>query len=274
MKFKLGVTTWSLHQPTLLGALRAARDLGFGHVQLGLGGLGVNDEAMAKDVLAWTRKNKIAIASTCVGFPGEDYSTLESIERTGGYGWREKFEERYLLTLRAAAWTKFFGVKLITTHVGFIPEDTKSHEFNVFVMRVRKVADALRKLRLVLGMESGQETAKTLKSFLRILKRPNVKVNFDPANMILYGKQEPMQAIQLLYRDVAQVHMKDALWTKHRGTWGREVPLGEGEARIPKLIELLKRRRFRGPLIIEREGGEDRIGDIKRAKAWIEKCLS
>ncbi len=271
---KLGVTTWSLHQPKMLDALRLAQSLGFESVQLGIGTLGVPDEAGAKEVAAWVKKHKIEIVSTCVGFPHEDYSTLEAIERTGGFGWREEFERRYLLTIRAAALTKFFGVKLLTTHAGFIPEDSKSHEFAVFVMRVRKIADVLRKQNLVLGMESGQETAKTLQQFLRALKRPNVKVNFDPANMILYGKQEPMEAVKLLYKDIAQVHMKDALWTKTRGTWGKEVPLGKGEAHIPKLLDFLQRKKFRHPLIVEREGGNDRAGDIRIAKELIEKRLA
>ena len=270
---KLGVTTWSLHQPTILDALRTAQELGFECAQLGLGGLGITDDKGAAEVLQWLRKNKIEIVSTCVGFPGEDYSTLEKIHETGGYGWRERFSERFGQTIRAAELTRKFGARLLTTHVGFIPEDTKSHEFAVFVMRVRKVADALRHFKLVLGMESGQETAKTLHSFLRALKRSNVKINFDPANMILYGKQEPMDAMKLLYGDICQVHMKDALWTKKRGTWGKEVPLGEGEAHIPKLLAALKRRRFRNALIVEREGGNDRIGDIKKAKELIQHCL-
>ena len=256
----------------MLGALRAAHQLGFQYVQLGLGGLGMTDDAGLREVQAFLRKNKMSVTSTCVGFPGEDYSTIETIERTGGYGWREQFDERFELTLRCAELTKKLGARLMTTHAGFIPEDTKSHEFNVFVMRVRRVAAALRKQRLVLGLESGQETAKALKAFLRTLQRPNVKINFDPANMILYGKQDPLEALRLLYPYVAQLHMKDALWTKTPGTWGTEVSLGDGDAHIPQLLAILKRRRFRGPLIIEREGGNDRVGDIKKAKELIERC--
>src|SRR4029077_19388022 len=109
---------------------------------------------------------------------------------------------------------------------------------------------------ITVAFETGQESSKLLRRTLDDLKCPNLKVNFDPANMLLYDKDDPIKAVELLGPDIRTVHVKDALRTKVPGTWGEEVPLGKGQANIKAFVKTLKKVGYRGPLCIEREVGD------------------
>ena len=123
--------------------------------------------------------------------------------------------------------------------------------------------DECRKYGVTLILESGQETAEDLAAFLP--RVPGVFINFDPANMILYGKGKPRAALRVLYPWIRQVHVKDARETKVPGTWGEEVPWGEGEVGGEAFLADLEALGYRGNYVVEREGGDDRPGDIRRA---------
>jgi sugar phosphate isomerase/epimerase len=123
-------------------------------------------------------------------------------------------------------------------------------------------------------METGQETAEAMLQFIKSVGRGNVGVNFDPANMILYGTGGPLEAVEALKDYVKHVHVKDGLSPTEKGKLGTEVPLSEGEVGIRVYINKLVKIGYRGPLIIEREAGDDRIGDIKRAKKLLEDILA
>src|SRR5690606_21905574 len=122
-------------------------------------------------------------------------------------------------------------------------------------------------------METGQETAAALDRFLAALDRPNVKVNFDPANMILYDKGDPIAALRTLLPHIAQVHVKDAARTTTPGTWGREVPVGDGEVDWPAFVSTLEDGGFDGHYVIEREAGDDRVADVTTAATRITSLL-
>jgi sugar phosphate isomerase/epimerase len=104
-----------------------------------------------------------------------------------------------------------------------------------------------------------------LREFLEKLKHPALAVNFDPANMILYGKGNPVEAVSVLAPWIKHVHIKDAIRTKIKGQWGSEVVWGTGEVNTEKFLSILKQAGFKGALAIERESGDDRLGDIKSA---------
>jgi len=114
-------------------------------------------------------------------------------------------------------------------------------------------------------METGQESAEDLRHFLVTLDHPHVMLNFDPANMILYDKDEPIQALRMLAPWIRHVHAKDAIRTKRKGTWGTEVPWGDGEVNAPAFLNALRDLGFEGTLAIEREAGTQRIKDIAQA---------
>jgi sugar phosphate isomerase/epimerase len=98
-------------------------------------------------------------------------------------------------------------------------------------------------------------------------------VNFDPANMILYNKGDPIKALRTLGRWIRQVHVKDAVKTKTPGTWGEEVPVGTGEVNWQAFFAALRDLKFSGYYVIEREAGTQRVADIRAAKLVVERNI-
>ena len=256
----VSICSWSLRQDVHELA-ESMRKMDIGYVNLAVrpalqkGG---------KKFLQAVREQDWTISSTMIDFPCEDYSTLESIKKTGGVGPDEHWEENRELALGAINVTAELGAKYLLMHAGFI--DHKQPDYaRKFYDRIRLLADAAREKNIKFLMETGQETAGQLRHFLEEMRHPALKVNFDPANMILYDKGNPLEAIKVLAPWIKHVHIKDALRTKTPGTWGIEVPWGEGEVGSNIFLRTLKEIGFTGALAIEREAGDDRFGDIKKA---------
>ena len=215
----------------------------------------------------------ITLVSGMFGCAGEDYSTLASIRRTGGIAPDSTWTENWgniQATLRLAQELK---LELLTFHAGFLPHDEKDPAFLRMLERLGQVADLFTQAGLALGLETGQETAALLGDLLKKLGRPGLGVNFDPANMILYDKGDPVEALRVLGPWIRQVHIKDATRTKVAGEWGAEVPVGEGEVEWPAFFATLNRQGFAGPCVIEREAGNQRVADIRTAKKLVEAVL-
>jgi sugar phosphate isomerase/epimerase len=136
--------------------------------------------------------------------------------------------------------------------------------------RIACVADLFAGQGIDLGFETGQETADTLRAFLEKLNRPNVGVNFDPANMILYDKGDPIQALRTLGPWLKQCHLKDAVKTKVPGTWGEEVTVGTGQVDWPAFFGTLQELDFKGDLALEREAGQQRVADLRAGRQYAE----
>jgi sugar phosphate isomerase/epimerase len=216
------------------------------------------------DYLAAVQEQNWTISSTMIDFPQEDYSALESIKVTGGIVPDECWEQNRKLFLGAVDVTAELEVKYLSMHGGFI--DLSQTEYaKKFYERIRHLADAAGRKQIMLLLETGQETGSALREFLEELNHPAVGVNFDPANMILYDKGEPTEAVKVLGPWIKHIHIKDAIRTKEPGTWGIEVPWGQGEVGADAFLRALKQIGFGGALAIEREGGDDRFGDIKLA---------
>jgi sugar phosphate isomerase/epimerase len=209
-----------------------------------------------------------------LGFPGEDYTTPQSIQRTGGFGDPATRAER----LERFAWglerTRALGLTDLMLHAGFIPEpgDPDRKGFLDTLGRVSALAAARG---VTVAFETGQETADLLRLTLDELRCPNLKVNFDPANMLLYDRGDPLRAVEVLGPDIRSVHVKDATRPATPGTWGEEVPLGRGQVNIPAFVQALQKVRYRGPLCIEREVGsrEERLRDLEHGIRYLRECL-
>ena len=215
----------------------------------------------------------IIITAGMVGFPGEDYSTIARIRQTGGYMPDDLWPERREMTAMAAAVCKQFGIKLLTGHVGFIPPSS-SDKYRVMVDRVTEIATSMEKEGVMLGMETGQEEASELLQFINDVRSRNLFVNFDPANMILYGAGDPIEAIATLGRHIRHVHLKDAEGADRPGAnWGSEVAFGSGDVPVMEFFDALKSAKYTGPLIIEREAGANRVKDIQFAIETLGKTL-
>ena len=256
----IGVCSWSL-RTDVKGVAEAMDKIGIDHVHLGVrGALG----AKGADYLTAVQRQKWTISATMIDFPQEDYSTLESIKVTGGVGPDKYWQQNRGLFIGAAEVTIKLGVKYLSMHAGFIDESDAAYA-KKFYDRVRCLADAAGEKDIMLLLETGQETAEELRHFLEELNHPAIKVNFDPANMILYDKGDPIEAVQVLAPWIKHIHIKDAIRTKQPGTWGVEVPWGEGQVQPETFLNVLEEIGFEGALAIEREAGDDRFGDVKLA---------
>jgi len=170
--------------------------------------------------------------------------------------------------------TRELGLRDLMMHAGFLPEPG-SPERKPMLDTLARAAGLAAEKGVTLALETGQESARLLRRTLDDLACPNLKVNFDPANMLLYNMGDPIEAVEILGPDIRSVHLKDAFPPKVAGEWGQEVPLGEGRANIPLFIHTLRKVGFDGPLCIEREVGSqaDRVRDIAKGYRLAKACL-
>ncbi len=268
---RLAVCSWSLQPADPRDLLAKLRATGLARLQLALDPLRERSDLWAETALL-CRAQGVDIVSGMFGCVGEDYSTLDSIRRSGGIApdatWAENLEHIRLAARLAAD----LGLKLVTFHAGFLPHEESDPGFAKMLERLRAVADLCRERGLALGLETGQETATVLLGLLKRLDRPNVGVNFDPANMLLYDKGDPIEALRLLGPWVRQVHIKDAIRTRVPGAWGQEVPAGTGEVSWRAFFATLQAIAFQGDCVIEREAGDQRVKDIRAAQATVQEA--
>lgn len=270
---RIGVCSWSYQRPLREVADEMAK-IGVKGIDLALtpfvapdGRHGVEE---GEEALAFAKAQFASGAwrlfATMISFPQEDYSTLETIRKTGGVVPDDCWPRNREIAAAAAELSGTLGAPYMLFHAGFLDESNPA-AYAAYVERVSFVRDACARAGVQLILESGQETAEDLARFLRDV--PGLYVNFDPANMILYGKGRPMEALETLVPWIRKIHVKDADATAVPGTWGTERPWGEGQVGGAAFIDALNGLGFTGNLTIEREGGDDRAGDIARATARL-----
>lgn len=178
--------------------------------------------------------------------------------------------------LKAGAdFAKWMGIEKIITHAGFIPENPHDPNYAAMVSSLRVVAKHLQTNGQALLLETGQETPVTLLRTIQDVGTENLLVNLDPANLIMYGKANPVDAIDTLGPYISSVHAKDGLYPTDGHKLGPEVKLGSGKVNFPALLAALKEAGFDGVLTIEREiSGEQQIADIQSGKALLEGILA
>ena len=266
---RLAVCSWSI-QPTdpnnLVAQLQA---IGISRVQIALDTIRDRPGVWGK-ILEIFRRNNITLVSGMFGTVGEDYSTLESIRRTGGVALDTAWNENWRNIETNSVIARQLRLKLVTFHAGFIPHEESDPALKRLFDRIILIADRFAAKGIDLAFETGQETAEALRAFLIRLNRPNLGVNFDPANMILYDKGNPMDALRTLGPWLKQCHIKDAIRTKEPGTWGEEVVVGLGDVDWRKFFAVLRELKFNGDLCIEREAGPQRVSDICAARQFLE----
>lgn len=265
---RLAVCSWSLQPADPADLIRQLHAVGVNRVQLALDPLRENPSAWS-DVGPRLAAAGVKIVSGMFGTVGEDYSSLESIRRTGGLVPDATWEENWRNIQQICALAQKLNLKLVTFHAGFLPETEAEPAFAKLFDRVCRVADLFEAAGIELGFETGQETAETLRAFLQKLNRPRVGVNFDPANMILYDKGDPIAALRALGPWLKQCHLKDARRTRVPGTWGEEVVVGTGEVDWKAFFDVLAAIGFEGNLCIEREAGQQRVVDIRAARDHV-----
>lgn len=260
--YAIGICSWSV-QVTSVPELRQIVDrLGINLIQIACGdphhASWEEGDAMPEAALAAGFDISVAM----LGFPGEDYTTPQTIKETGGFGNPATRSERLQRLQWALDRTSALKLDKLMLHGGFLPEPGEPDR-KPFLDTLGTAAAMASEKGITLCLETGQETADLLRLTLDDLKCPNVKVNFDPANMLLYDMGDPIRAVEILGSDIASVHCKDANRPTVKGAWGEEVPLGQGQVGMKAFVSTLKKVGYAGPLVIEREVGnqEDRIRD-------------
>lgn len=271
----IGVCSWSL-QVTSIPELREFLDqLGVNVVQIACGdpyhaawdeGDGMPQAALAAG---------FDLTGAMLGFPGEDYTTPQTIQKTGGFGDPATRPERLERFAWALERTRALGLTDVMLHAGFLPEPGDPDR-KPFLETLGTVSDMAKAEGVTVAFETGQETADLLRRTLDDLQSPNLRVNFDPANMLLYDKGDPIRAVEILGSDIRSVHVKDANRPTTPGEWGEEVPLGKGQADIRRFVRALVDVGYRGALCIEREVGsqEERFADIAHGVRFLRECLT
>ena len=265
---RIAVCSWSLQATAPQELAGKLQETGISRVQLALDPLR-EESAVWGETEAILKQAGIEIISGMFGCVGEDYSTLDTIRQTGGIApdatWDENLENIHATVEIATQ----LGLKLVTFHAGFVPHDPADPDFAKMVDRLKTVAEIFAAADISVGLETGQETAAGLAALLETLQQPNVIVNFDPANMLLYGKDDPIEAVRVLAPWIQQVHVKDANASATPGTWGEEVAVGNGQVDWSAFFATLAEIHFTGDIVIEREAGEQRIADIRAAREVV-----
>lgn len=269
---RLAVCSWSLLPTDPADLVAKLGAVGIRRVQLELDPLFQKPEVWGATEKLF-HQNGITVVSGMCRCVGEDYSTLDSIRVTGGLAPDATWEQNLKNIRAAAALAKKLRLKLVTFHAGFLPHDESDPTFKKMLERLDAVADIFMVHNILVGLETGQETAPALAELLHKLSHPNIGVNFDPANMILYDKGDPVKALHVLAPWIRQVHIKDAKRTQVPGTWGEEVPVGTGEVDWRMFFATFKQVIFNANLAIEREAGTQRVADIRTAKNVVEKTF-
>jgi sugar phosphate isomerase/epimerase len=271
----LGVCSWSL-QVTSIPELKSLLDgLGTDVVQIACGDphhASWNEgDAMPEAALA----SGLRMTGAMLGFPGEDYTTPRTIRDTGGFGPGPLREQRLERLQWALGRTRALGLTDLTLHAGFLPEPGDPDR-QAFLMTLATAAELAEDVGVTLAFETGQETADLLRLTLEEIHAPNLKVNFDPANMLLYDMGDPIRAVEVLAPFIRSVHVKDANRPTVHGQWGEEVPLGQGQVDIRKFVQALRKIGYTGALVVEREVGDQqaRVRDIGHGLDFLRQCLA
>ena len=252
-------------------SLKKVLDVGVSSAQMGRPPDAWLTPAKARELKKIVKKSGVTITTVFCGFKGERYDDIPTVQQTVGFVPKATRAARVRKARQIADFAKILGVRNIGAHIGFVPEDPAEPDYKDIVRTVGAFCDYLKKNGQQLCLETGQETGECLLRFIQDLGRGNVKVNFDPANMILYGSGEPIPALKLVGKYVAGVHAKDGVWPTEKDKLGTEVPLGKGKVNIPRFIQTLADLGYRGPLTIEREiTGDQQKKDIVKARKLLE----
>ena len=219
-------------------------------------------------------KHRVEATSLVVGGPGKEVWDFYQGPLTIGLVPRETRAARIAHIKRASDFAKQCEISAVQTHCGFIPENPNDAMYKETVEAMREVAAYCKHNGQNFRYETGQETPITLVRAMQDVGLDNQGVNFDLANLILYGKANPVDAIELLGPYVQGIHAKDVLWPTNPKELGQEVAIGRGQVDFPRIIARLKELKYRGAVTIERElSGPKQVEDVRAAKASLEKLI-
>jgi sugar phosphate isomerase/epimerase len=252
-------------------ALAKVKDLGLPTAQLFVDAF---EPGLGEGLRQALDKHGIEPTALVVGGPGKEVWDFYQGPLTIGLVPRDTRAARIAHIKKASDFAKQCGITAVQTHCGFIPENPNDPVYNETVVAIREVATYCKRNGQNFRYETGQETPITLVRTILDVGTDNQGVNFDLANLILYGKANPVDAIELLGPYVQGIHAKDGLWPTSPKELGEEVPIGKGKVDFPRIIARLKELNYRGAVTIEREiSGPQQMEDVRAAKTYLEKLI-
>jgi L-ribulose-5-phosphate 3-epimerase len=271
----LGVCSWSLQVGSIAELRLLLEELGVNVAQIACGDPHHANWAEGDDMPAAAQASGIWFTGAMLGFPGEDYTTPRTIKATGGFGDPATRAGRLDRLRWALDRTIALGLSDLMFHAGFFPESGHPDR-PALLDTLAQAAQLAAERGITLALETGQESASLLRQTLDELRAPNLTVNFDPANMLLYDMGDPIEAVEILGTDIRSVHVKDARRPTVAGSWGEETPLGQGDVNLPRFLQTLRQVGYTGPLVVEREVGDQagRLRDVAHGLAFVRECLA
>jgi sugar phosphate isomerase/epimerase len=270
---EIGVMFWARRDD-----LAEIKSLGVSCGQLGIGGDIAITPSFTEGWKAALAREQFTLATVVCAFEGESYADIPTVRRTVGFVPQSARVERERRTLEISDFAAALGVGSIACHIGFVPDDRTDRDYLAVRDMVRRVCDHAASHGQTFALETGQEDAEVLLRFLEDTGRGNLKVNFDPANMILYGTGDPIAALEAVAPYVVSVHAKDGDWPPRAvaGALGTERPLGEGSVGIEKFVDTLKRLGYRGTINVEREieDRRQRLEDIRNGVRLLTRLIA
>jgi sugar phosphate isomerase/epimerase len=234
--------------------LEVAHELGVPTIQIHAPHAQTRTKQNAANFLARLKELGITLSAVFGGFEGESYADIPTVVNTVGLVPRETRAARLKEMKEIADFARQLNCDVVALHLGFVPHDKSDPLYNEVVAVTRELCDHCKINGQNVHLETGQETAEGLLQFIMDTETQNLFINFDPANMILYGTGEPIAALERVGQFVRSVHCKDGKWAKNPGQeWGQEVPLGDGDVNIERYLRTLDSIGYTGPLTIERE---------------------
>lgn len=250
---EVGAMFWAGENPREI--IQRVKALGVRCGQLGVTG----EYPLAGAGAAWKAAlaaEDFALVTVFGAYIGEDYADIPTVSRTVGFIPPATRAEREARTLALSDFAAELGVPGIACHIGFVPEDENHPDFVAVRDMVRRICDRAASHGQTFALETGQEPAATLLHFFKVVDRPNLTINFDPANMILYGTGDPIEALGILAKHVVTIHAKDGDWPDKSKpeSLGTEQPLGSGSVGMERFIAKVKEIGYKGTINVEREG--------------------
>jgi L-ribulose-5-phosphate 3-epimerase len=248
--------------------LREVQSFGLKAGQIGIPG----ELSLAGQSGPWQKAlsaHDVLIVTAVCSYAGESYADIPAVQQTVGLVPTRTRAERIARTKTVSDFAAALDITSVACHIGFIPHDRGDPLYSEMVDVTRDICDHCYQRGQSFALETGQEPVQVLLQFLEDAARPNLKINFDPANLILYGTGDPLEALDLLGRHVISVHCKDGEPPPAGmpDALGRECRLGEGSVDVPRFIHKLHSIGYSGILSIEREEPDPkrRAADIRHA---------
>lgn len=261
-------------QDRLREKLLEAEHHGFLHIQLVSWDNALWNQEEAERIKALLKETGITITAFWCGWEGPKvWDFLHGPETLGLVPPSYRYA-RIKNLLSGAAFAKMLGVQDVVSHMGFIPEAPSDPNYPGFISALRYLAQQLKDQGQNLLFETGQETPIAMLRCFEDIALDNLYVNLDPANLILYGKANPVDALDIFGRLIRGVHAKDGLYPTDGKHLGLEIKVGGGKVNFPALLGGLKALGYDGSLTIEREiTGEQQLKDILETQSYLNMLI-